>query len=183
MSNPAISIAVNGSARIMAISGDPAWFRKTLSLTISGTTATPANMIVMMYQRNTLVALGESFSGPNGAVIGDLETNTTELEAFFKDVQLGAAREFDLYLYDSSVPDLLASGSVYILATKDYSAATPIPPISSTTQFIGCFAFYNGATYIRSTADGLYYLFQADGSGDTVTESLETTGITIPGSP
>ena len=178
-----LNITVNGPYKSMALSGGPIWFRNLVSMTISGTTATPANMVMMVYRGSEIVALAQAFTGPDGAVIGDFDTNTSEMEVVFDGISLGACREFDIFLYDSSIPELLAVGTFDVWASRDYAGTSPIPPISSTTLFIGSFAFYNGKTYIRSIEDGLYYEFSANGSGGTVTETLNTTGITIPGSP
>lgn len=169
--------------RTLIVSGNPILFRDVAALTISGTTATPANMVMMVYRGSTLVQNVVTFAGPDGAVLGDLDTATAEIEAVLTGVELGAVRQFDVFLYDSSVPDLLASGKLDLAASRDMGSTSPIPPLSSTTLFIGSFAFYNGKTYLRSSEDGLYYEFAANGTGGAVTESLGTTGITIPGSP
>ena len=169
--------------RGMTILGSHILFRDVAALTIAGTTATPANMVLMVYRGSTLVQNVISFSGPNGAVVGNLDTATAEIEDVFTDVSLGAIRQFDVFLYDSVTPDLLAAGKINLVASREMGAVTPIPPLSETTMFIGSFAFYQGKTYIRSSTDGLYYEFAAERSGTEVTESLDTTGITIPGSP
>lgn len=171
------------SDRSLSFSGNPVLFGDVAALTISGTTATPANLVLLVYQGATLVQRVITFSGPDGAVLGDLDTATAEIQTVFTGVTLGAFRQFDAYLYDSSGPDLLADGKINLTASRDMGSTSPIPPLSSSTVFIGSFAFYNGKTYLRSSADGLYYEFAAAGTGDTVTESLETVGITIPGSP
>lgn len=178
-----LNMTVIPAQKAITTSGGPVWFRQLVSLTITGTTATPGNMVMLVYRGSTLVASCVSFSGPDGAVIGDLDTNTAEMEAVFDGVSSGATRQFGLYLYDSSTGDLLGNTELSVLSSREYGAVSPIPPISDTTVFIGSFAFYNGKTYIRSATDGLYYEFLAAGSGSEVTEAISTTGITIPGSP
>lgn len=180
------TLAVTLTSRTMRVTGGPVWFRNLVTLTASGFGSHNANnLILLVYRGGTLVAYSDDFSGPNTGATGTLDTNTSEMEDVFDGVTEGATREFDVFLYDSdpSSLELLASGVLKVRATRDYAASTPVPPISGTTYFFGSFAFYQGKTYIRSSTDGLYYEFAAYGTGSQVTESLQTTGITIPGSP
>ncbi len=179
-----LTAAVKPCVKLLGITGGPAWFRNLVTLTLTGfAPSIPANLVLMAYRGEALVALAQAFTGPDTGATGTLDLNTSEMEAVFEGTPYGAVKEFDLFLYDSSVPDLLAFGTLDVSATRDYQGTAPLPPISSTTLFIGCFAFYAGATYIRSKDDGLYYLFQGAGSGRNVVEELGITGITIPGAP
>lgn len=178
----AITATITKNIKRLVVTGDPVWYRQLVSVTLSGTTATPAGIVFLVYRRSTLVAL---INGFNASYIGSLDTNTAEIGTALTGTNEGALREFDVYAYDTDPTslELLGMGTLDILATRDYSDVAPIPPLSDTTLFIGSFAFYNGKTYIRSSTDNLYYEFAAARSGDEVTESLGTVGITIPGSP
>lgn len=181
-----MTIAATQAVKKLVLSGGPAWFRNLVTITLTGHTGhTPGNLILLVYRGSTLVAYADDFSGSDDSCTGTLDTNTSEMEDFFTGVQPGAIRDFDLFLYDSDSTslDLLGMGVLEVLAVRDYAETSPVPPISDTTVFIGSFAFYDGKTYIRSSADGKYYEFAAAGSGSTVTESLDTTGIDIPGAP
>jgi hypothetical protein len=177
--------ALTRSIKRLVITGDPIWFRKLVTITLTGSVSTPANLVFLVYRGATLVALVDGFTGPDAAATGSLDTNTAEIEDAMDGADKGEIRQFSVYVYDSDPTslELLGMGTMDIYATRDYSATAPIPPLSDTTVFIGSFAFYNGKTYIRSSTDGLYYEFAAAGSGSTATEALSTTGITIPGSP
>jgi hypothetical protein len=182
----AIAAAVTLNTRNIVISGDLAWFRKLVTLTVSGVTGhTAANLVAFLYRNATLVALASSPTDSGGGVcVFSLDLNTAELEDFM-DVESGEPRDFDLFIYDSEATslELLGQCRFEVLGNRDYAAVSPIPPLSSTTVFIGSFAFYNGKTYLRSSTDGLYYEFAAYGAGQTVSDALSTTGITIPGAP
>lgn len=180
-----ITAALTRSIKRLVFSGDPVWFRKLVTVTLTGSVSTPANLVFLVYRGSTLVALVDGFTGPDAAAVGSLDTNTAEIETVMDGADEGEIRQFMCYVYDSDPTslELLGMGTMDILATRDYSATAPIPPISASTVFIGSFAFYNGKTYIRSSSDGLYYEFAAYGTGTGATEALSTVGITIPGSP
>jgi hypothetical protein len=57
---------------------------------------------------------------------------------------------------------------------------TPVHPVTGSTVIWGNLAMYGGATYVKSGTDGLWYPFNLNGTGATVTESIGTTGIIIP---
>ena len=178
----AIAAAVTLNTKTLVFSGDVAWLRKLVSLTLSGHSGSPANYVVLVYRGSTLVALAQT---PTAAVFS-LDTNTAEMEDYFPDtLSIGEIREFQVYLYnaDPTSLEMLGSGVLEVRAIRDYSATAVIPPLSATTVFIGSFAFYNGKTYLRSVTDDLYYEFAAYGAGSAASDALSTTGITIPGSP
>lgn len=178
-----ITAAITRNTRNVLFSGDLVWFRKLVSVVTTGyANSSPSNLVMLVQKGGTTVALAQA---PTAPCTFSLDTNTAELEAFMETALDGAVREFDVYFYDtdSTSLELLGKGVLRVLGNKDYAATAPIPPLSASTVFIGSFAFYNGKTYLRSSADQLYYEFAASGSGDQVTESLETVGITIPGSP
>lgn len=179
-----LTAAVTAATKRMIVSGGPAWFRQLVTLTVTGL-GNPANFILMAYRGSTLVALCQSFAGPDDAAVGTLDTNTTELEDAIDDADVSANTVFglDVFLYDSVTTEFLGAGTLELLVTRDYGATSPVSPIADTTVFAGSFAIYNGKTYLRSATDGLYYEFAAYGTGASATESLETTGITIPGAP
>jgi hypothetical protein len=167
----------------MNVTTGPAYARELVTVYLTGFDGSiPANLVVMAYQGSTLCAIAQNFSGSSVAE-ADMDLNTAEMESAIGDRITGGISEFDLYVYDSSVPVMLASGILEVRATRDLGTAPPVTPISSTTQFIGSFAFYNGLTYVRSSTDGLYYEFDLSGSGETATPSTGTVGITIPGAP
>ena len=178
----AVTADISAAIKRVSVSGGPVWYRQLVSVTLSGTAATPANIVFLVYRGITLVALVDGF---NASYLGLMDTNTSEIGTVLTGSPEGAVNEFTVYAYNSDPTslELLGFGTMDILTTRDYATPSPIPPISSTTLFIGCFAFYNGKTYIRSSTDNLYYEFAAARSGDEVTESLGTVGITIPGSP
>ena len=182
-----IIATLSKSIKRLVVTGDPVWYRQLVGVTLAGCTATPANVVMLVYRQNTLVGLVNGFGAIEGSTscLGSLDTNTAEIGTALTGLAEGALRQFDIYAYDTDPTslELLGMGTMDIQATRDYSAVVPIPPLSSTTLFIGSFAFYDGKTYIRSSADNLYYEFAAARSGDEVTESLSTVGITIPGSP
>lgn len=181
-----LTLTASQAVKTLVLSGGPVWFRNLVSLTLTGHTGhNPDNLILLVYRGSTLVAYSENLAGSDTSCSGTLDTNTSEMEDVFDGVTMGAIRDFDLFLYDTDPTslELLASGVLPVLATRDYAESSPIAPISDTTVFIGSLAFYNGKTYIRSATDGLYYEFAAYGTGSQVTESLETTGIEIPGAP
>lgn len=182
----AVAAVITLEIKRVAVSGGPVWYRQLVTATLSGFGShTPANIVLFIYRLDTLVAIAQA-PVDNGATCAfSLDTNTAEIGTALTGASEGGAREFSVYVYDTDPTslDLLGMGTMDILATRDYSAVAPIPPLSSSTLFIGSFAFYQGKTYIRSSTDGLYYEFAAEQSGSEVTESLQTTGITIPGSP
>ena len=179
-----INLALTRNLKRMIVSGGPVWFRNSVSVGVTGfAPATPGNMILLAYRGNTHIATGQGFSGPDSLATGVMDTNTVGMQTVFTGAKEGAIREIDLFLFDSAAPDLLAFGSVDILAVRDYTYVSPLPPISETTPFIGCFAFYQNAAYIRSKDDGLYYLFRGAGSGATANVDVSTVGIVIPGAP
>lgn len=178
-----VALTINRAVKLMIATGGPAWFRNLVTLTLTGTTETPGNMVLLVYRGSALVALAQSFSGGNDAVTGPLDLNRPELESIFEDVKPGAVRELDLFLYDADVPDLIAFGSLDVLASRDYAVPTPLPAIMDSTIFKGCFAWYQGKTYIRSKDDGKYRIFQGAGSGDSATTDIDDEGIDIPGAP
>jgi hypothetical protein len=166
----------------LVFSGSTVWFRNLVTLTLASPPVSVANCVFLVYRGSTLVALAQT---PTVAVFS-LDTNTAEMEDFFPDtLSIGEIREFQVYLYnaDPTSLEMLGSGVLEVRAIRDYSATAPIPPLSSTTVFIGSFAFYNGKTYLRSVTDNLYYEFAAYGAGSAASDALSTTGITIPGSP
>lgn len=185
----ALTAALTRATKTLIVSGNPAWFRNLLTLTLTGfAPSSSGNIVALIYRGNTLVALNAaSFSGPDAGCTGTIDLNTEELEDAFSEAgtPTGGICEFTLYVFDTSIPDLLAFGTVEIRQTRDYTTISTVPtaPLSDTTVFIGSFAFYDGKTYIRSKTDGLYYEFQAAGAGEEVGELLDTTGITIPGAP
>jgi hypothetical protein len=139
----------------------------------------------MVYRGSTLVAYCDNFAGSDSSCSGTLDLNTSEMEDVMDGVAAGAVREFDLFLYDSDPTslDLLGLGVLDVQAVRDYAATVPVPPISGTTVFIGSFAFYDGKTYIRDMTTGLYHEFRAATVNGSVTEALDSAGITIPGAP
>ncbi|MEI7879855.1 MAG: hypothetical protein WCI95_03160 [bacterium] len=181
-----VAAVITPEIKRVVVSGGPVWYRQLVTATLSGFGShAPANIVLLVYRINTLVAIAQA-PVDNGATCAfSLDTNTAEVGAALSGAAEGGSREFNVYVYDADPTslELLGMGTMDIQATRDYSAVAPIPPLSSTTLFIGSFAFYDGKTYIRSSTDGLYYEFAAARSGDEVTESLSTVGITIPGSP
>ncbi len=178
-----IAAAITRNTREVLFSGDKVWFRKLVSVVTTGYSgASPSNIVMLVQKGGTTVALAQS---PTAPCTFSLDTNTAEMEDVMETVADGAIREFDVCFYDTDATslELLGKGVLKVQGNKDYAATAPIPPLSATTVFIGSFAFYNGKTYLRSSADQLYYEFEASGSGDQVTQSLSTVGITIPGSP
>jgi hypothetical protein len=173
----AIAAAVTLNTKTLVFSGDVAWLRKLVSLTLSGHSGSPANYVVLVYRGSTLVALAQT---PTGNVFS-LDLNTTELVACFPStVVFGEEREFDVFLYnaDATSLELLGSGVMQIRQTKDYSGTVPVSPITDTTVSIGSFLFVNGKTYLHSS-DDKYYEFAAYGAGAAVTEALDTHGYTL----
>jgi hypothetical protein len=177
-----ITATLSKSIKRLVVTGDPVWYRQLVGVTLAGSAATPANVVMLVYRQATLVGLVNGF---NASWLGSLDTNTAEIGTALTGLAEGALRQFDIYAYDTDPTslELLGMGTMDIQATRDYSATAPIPPLSVSTLFIGSFAFYDGKTYLRSATDGLYYEFAAERSGTEVTESLQTVGITIPGSP
>jgi len=178
-----IAAAIDRDLRKITFTGEQVWFRKLVSVVTTGYSgSTPANMVLFVYKGSTLVALAQS---PTAPCTFSLDTNTAEMEAFMELAAEGASREFDVFIYDaeSTSLELLGKGILEVLGTRDYGAVAPIPPLSTSTVFIGSFAFYNGKTYLRSVTDSLYYEFAAYGTGQGVSEVTGTVGITIPGAP
>lgn len=178
-----ITAAIDRNTRKIAFAGDIVWFRKLVSVVTTGYSgATPANMVLLVYRGTTLVALAQSPSVP---CTFSLDTNTSEMEDVMELAYEGGDRDFDVFIYDaeSTSQELLGSGKLKVYGNRDYSATSPIPPLSATTIFIGSFAFYNGKTYQRSVTDNLYYESALYGTGTSVTEALSPVGITIPGAP
>jgi hypothetical protein len=178
----AVTAILTTGAKRLTFSGESAWFRNLLTLTLSGHSGSPANYVFLVYRGSTLVALAQT---PTGAVFS-LDTNTAEMEDFFpNNLGIGEPREFQVYLYnaDPTSLELLGLGILTVHAVRDYAETAPIPPLSATTVFIGSFAFYNGKTYLRDTNTGKYHEFAAYSIGGTVTDALESEGIEIPGAP
>ena len=179
--------------KYLAVSGR-AWFRNAVTFTISGVTTDPSHLILLAYRGPNLVALCQTFITSGSSVAGVMDTNNAEMQAAFQEtspdgslryILQGAIKEVDLFLYDFSVPILLAMGSIEILASRDYSGASPVPPIFDGPYFAGAFAFYNNGSgmkaYIRNYMTGKYRLFlgmSGDGTMDTITDE-----ITIPVAP
>ena len=179
-----INVVIDRNKRSVSISGDQVWFGKLVTVVLTGfVPSNPANIAMLVYRGDNLVATSQNFAGPDSGAAGTLDANTTELQEVLEAASDGSIREFSVYFYDTSSAELLASGKMDILAIRDYGATSPVTPISDETVFIGSFAFYNGLTYVRSIDDGLYYEFKLSGSGNTTTPFTGTTGITIPGAP
>ena len=182
-----VTVTPTYDTKKLVFSGDTVWFRNLITLTVATATGAPgslANCVFLVYRGSTLVALAQT---PTGAVFS-LDTNTAEMEDYFPDtVDIGSPRDFQVYFYntDPTSLELLGKGILEVLGTRDYGTVliAPIPPLSASTVFIGSFAFYNGKTYLRSVTDSLYYQFAAYGEGAGVSNVIDTTGITIPGSP
>lgn len=178
-----ITLAITRSIRRMNVTTGPAWARELATVYITGFSGSiPANLVALVYHGDILCAIAQNFSGSPVAEAG-MDLNTEEMVTAMSRREDGGISEFNIYVYDSSVPVMLASGILDVQATRDFGTAPPVTPISDTTQFIGSFAFYNGLTYVRSSTDGLYYEFDLSGSGETTTPSTGTIGITIPGAP
>lgn len=181
-----LTLTATQASKLMVTTGGPSWFRNLVTMTLTGHTGhTPGNLLLLVYRGDTLVAYSEDFAGSNSSCSGTLDLNTSEMEDVFDGVTPGGIREFDLYLYDSDPTslDLVAMGAMDVRSVRDYAVTAPVAPISDTTVFIGSFAFYTGKTYIRDMTTGLYHEFRAATINGSVTEALDSVGITIPGAP
>ena len=178
----AIAAAVSLNAKTLAFTGDIAWFRKLVTLTLTGQDpATTANCLFIAYRGTVVVGLGEYVSG----AAFTLDLNTTELAAALEDVPYEAERDLTVFLYniDDTSLELLGAGILKVRQTRDYSGTVPVSPSSGTTLFKGSFAWYNGKTYLRSITDNKYHGFFGYGTGDETTEAQDSVGIDIPGAP
>ena len=174
-----LAIAVTRAAKKLVLTGTN-WFREDIAVSITGfSPSTAENLVMVVYQGDTLVVTGQGFTGSTTAS-GTVETNTEELEVFMDAVPDGAIRTFDVFLWDAQSLVMLGSTKWNILGVRGYSASTPVTPITGSTVIWGNIAMYNGTTYVKSLTDGLWYPFALNGSGTGVTEATGTTGIVIP---
>lgn len=179
------TLTATASSKKIAATGTPVWFRNLVTLTLTGFGShNPSNLVLLAYRGSTLVALCEDFAGSPTAT-GTMDLNTTELETVMDSVWTQGARDLAIFLFNSDETSLemVANGTLRVYKQADYSETVPVSPISGTTVFIGNLAIYNGKTYLRDTGTGLYHEFAAATMQGSVTETLDSEGITIPGAP